>query len=181
MKQFTLEINVLAHKLMQLDPIYGYLDEAEIEMYISEAIEAAKKIGSNERYNDYRTDLKIIDRYSEGNYAVYSEIELTKSIITVYRDQVENLRKEFEEEGLDVSYERLRDCFILHEIFHYLEYNKYHFLSEQRKVCVLNIMGFKRMVPIKMLSEIGANVFIREVLGDPLEYIQKRGEDFDDI
>lgn len=117
-----------------------------------------------------------VSRYCEISYKdnrdilAYSDIRFPQNAMTIYLSPIENLINTLNVEVLDLD--KFINLFILHEFYHYIEeYNK---VPLEKYPIQYRHFGFKRSRDdLDALSEISATLFMRFIVGDVAQYIQK--------
>ena len=104
---------------------------------------------------------------------VYSEIQLKNDLITLYYHEIEAVFKMLSAKGYRIDRKRLYNIFLLHEFFHFIEFNLTGPVSSKKKITVLKILFLEIKRGLLSLSEIAAHAYVRGVVGQPVAYLSK--------
>ncbi len=104
---------------------------------------------------------------------VYSEIQLKNNLIILYCHEIEAVFKMFTAKGYHLERERLYNIFLLHEFFHFIEYNLSGPVSSRKKITVFKILFLEIKRGLLSLSEITAHAYVRGIIGQPVAYLVK--------
>jgi|SRR5690625_2884174 len=183
MKEIEYELTELSLHLLKKDLLYRKLNEKERDHIIDSSIEIGRKAAEQKSHEglvehnikDFIEIFCTIHKTDRRDSHAFSEFSYPKNIITLYMANIEKAYINLLDKGYQVDFEKFTDVFLLHEFFHYVEENEIGSLSQLFTVQVFKIFGYTRKVEIRMVSEIGANAFLRNIIGTPLHYISEGG------
>ena len=104
---------------------------------------------------------------------VYSEIELKNDLIILYCHEIEAAFKMLAAKGYCLDRERFNNIFLLHEFFHFIEYNLSGPVSRKKKITVFKMLFLEIRRGLLSLSEIAAHAYVRGIVGQPIDYLLK--------
>lgn len=180
MNELELPLKELALNLLKRDILYSKITRTKQAELIDFAISTGRKqagiclagglnSGEPELYLKKYCQLEF-DKHPP-QIPIYSEFEVKNNRIIIYLNEIEEIIQGLE---ITVDKKRLTNLFMLHEFFHFLEYNSIGPVSRMRKITVFKFLFLEIKRGLLSLSEIAAHAFVREISGDPVDYIWLR-------
>lgn len=168
---------VLALCDLSNDLLYHKIPKEKLSYYISESLMIGKRIANQWKGQSIRKlceekniQIKYI-KESKKTYGVSfrTQIEMDKrqTTIFIYEGSIRELAKNsgFNKQK-PLTYEDALDIHLSHEFFHYLEYSRNEFVSEQlEQIITIKLPFFTKKAHINRCSEIAAHAFTKELLG----------------
>lgn len=135
--------------------------------YINKSIECA--IDTWNRYK-YKSVYELMDEYNlkveyqldEGEFRNLFGLFTYPNQITIYSTNIYRVYKKLNENGIDISEDKIKEVVLAHELFHYLE-NKDSdkFYTKCEKITTFKLFGHEFKSRITALSEIAAMNFAK--------------------
>ncbi|MDI3548470.1 MAG: hypothetical protein PWR10_2122 [Halanaerobiales bacterium] len=177
MNELELSLKELATNLLKRDILYSRLTHTKQAELIDFAISIGRKQARKclaSGLNPEQPEL-YLKKYCQLEFKkhppqipIYSEFEVKNNKIILYLSEIEEIVQGLE---ITVDKKRLINLFLLHEFFHFLEYNSIGPVSRMRKITVFKFLFLEIKRGLFSLSEIAAHAFVREFSGDPVVYI----------
>lgn len=176
-----------SEKILKRDPVYNKIEKEKrkemIEAAVSMGTEMARKLSADGKWKESDTlseyfekigiSVKHINKDFRLNEIRYcADIAPRRKEILMYEKSIEIWAKE---QGN--SLEDARNFILIHEIYHYLVYDKNQFASAAYQVPMVKIGKFSiGKTGIRTLEEIAANAFAEEIC--KACGLEKNGEDW---
>jgi len=169
-----LDKKALGERLLSSDVMCNYIPQTQWPELIDFAWDkgkqqAAKYRGQKPSDLALEKDITIVE-HDKGPRQIYSEFYANRKRLILNKNCIEdNFIKKNRKYLPDDSYEAVRELFIAHELFHYLECcdPAVGITFRQRKVVARRVFGKEWKVGIRALSEIGAHSFSKHLLDWP--------------
>ena len=182
MKELLMPILELGHRIISRDLLADRLSPDQAAELVEYAINFGReqaRISLNEGLIPEKPR-SMIQRYCRFQFCqrpasipIYSEIQLKNDLIILYCHEIEAVFKMLSAKGYRIDRGRLYNTFLLHEFFHFIEFNHTGLVSSKKKITVLKILFLEIKRGLLSLSEIAAHAYVRGIVGQPMPYLLK--------
>lgn len=137
--------------------------------YINKSIECA--IETANKYKDKsiyelmdENNLKVEEQLDEGEFRNLFGLFQYPNKVTVFSTNIYRVYKKLNENGIDISEEKIKEVVLAHEFFHYLENNEPDkFYTKNEKITTFKLFKLEFNSRITALSEIAAMNFAKRL------------------
>ena len=170
---------ILALCELSNDLLYGKIPADRTAYYIDSSLEAGRAAAREYAGTDirelYRTN-EIQIQYCQENKSTFGVVLRGQTVmgkeevkVELYSASIESLAKNSRiYNSQPVDYNTALNIHLAHEFFHFLEYKKKSFVSEELdSVVIMKLFGLRRRARINRCSEIAAHAFAKELLHLP--------------